>query len=172
MLRFYKVKTLNVSNATTKNPVRIRTVSIVFRFHTAQVSNPPNTTTRSSFNLRHGKTQSYHAYNTKMNLHIPFRFHLTPNCSLPISHQIFCQILYQVALHNRQRACIVGSFALKQLMTQMNRTSFNHNDVDVFTTLYFTEEDMNILERKFEQNCTEHFFLSTKSWSHGTGLTK
>jgi hypothetical protein len=47
-------------------------------------------------------------------------------------------------------------------MKEMNQTAFTHNDVDIFTTLYFTDENMRMLEHKFEQNCTKHYFFIDK----------
>jgi len=93
-----------------------------------------------------------------MIIHVPFRFELIQGYPLPIAHQVLCQIIYQLALHNDNRACIAGSHALQQVMKEMGRTTFRSNDVDVFTTLYFTPENMRSLERKFEKQCTNHFF--------------
>jgi hypothetical protein len=47
-------------------------------------------------------------------------------------------------------------------MKEMGRTTFRSNDVDVFTTLYFSAEDMKSLEWKFEEQCTNYFFVVNK----------
>jgi hypothetical protein len=97
-----------------------------------------------------------------MIIHIPFHFQLIQSYPLPVAHQKLCQMIYQLALHNDERACIAGSHALQQVMKEMGRATFRSNDVDVFTTLYFTAEDMKILERKFEEQCRDYFFCVDK----------
>jgi hypothetical protein len=97
-----------------------------------------------------------------MIIHIPFHFQLIQSYPLPVAHQKLCQMIYQLALHNDERACIAGSHALQQVMKEMGRATFRSNDVDVFTTLYFAAEDMKILERKFEEQCRDYFFCVDK----------
>ena len=90
-----------------------------------------------------------------MIIHIPFRFRLVPGYSLSMAHQKLCQMIYQLALRNDERACIAGSYALQQITKDMGRSTFESNDVDVFTTLYFSVEDMIIFEHKFDELCDD-----------------
>ena len=73
-----------------------------------------------------------------------------------------CQMIYQLALRNNERACIAGSHALQQVMNELGRTSFKSNDVDIFTSLYFDDEDIKILEHKFQELCSDHMFIVDK----------
>ena len=97
-----------------------------------------------------------------MKVHIPFQFRIVQGHSLPIQHQILCQIIYQIALANDKRACIAGSYALDMIMKEMGRNSFRPNDVDIFTTLYFTEEDYDKIKRKFSKECTNYLLCFDK----------
>jgi hypothetical protein len=97
-----------------------------------------------------------------MKVHIPFRFCISEGHPLPKQHQILCQIIYQIALANDERACIAGSHALEMIMKEMGRNSFTPNDVDIFTTLYFTDEDYDKIKRKFSKECKNHFLFFDK----------
>jgi hypothetical protein len=94
-----------------------------------------------------------------MIIHIPFRFRLVQEYSLSTAHQKLCQMIYQLALRNDERACIAGSYALQQITKDIGRTTFESNDVDVFTTLYFSVEDMIIFERKFDALCDDSYII-------------
>jgi hypothetical protein len=71
-------------------------------------------------------------------------------------------MIYQLALRNNERACIAGLHALQQVMSKLGRTSFKSNDVDIFTSLYFDDKNIKILEQKFQQLCSDHLFMIDK----------
>jgi hypothetical protein len=94
-----------------------------------------------------------------MIIQIPFCFCLVLGYSLSVAHQKLCQMIYQLALRNDKRARIAGSYALQQVMKDMGQTTFESNDIDVFTTLYFSVEDMVIFERKFDELCDDSYII-------------
>ena len=97
-----------------------------------------------------------------MNLHVPFHFRVYPSSSLPKLHQVLCQMLYQTALQNNKRACIAGLYALELVIKQMGRTSFHSNDINIFTTLYLSKEDLEKIETKFSQVFNDHICFTDK----------
>jgi hypothetical protein len=105
-----------------------------------------------------------------MIIHIPYRFQISEGYSLPKSHQMLCQMIYQLALRNNERACIAGSHALQQVMSELGRTSFKSNDVDIFTSLYFDDENIKILEHKFQQLCSDHLVMTNKLLESRSGV--
>jgi predicted DNA-binding transcriptional regulator len=71
-------------------------------------------------------------------------------------------MIYQLALRNNERACIAGLHVLQQVMSKLGWMSFKSNDIDIFTSLYFDDENIKILKHKFQQLCSDHLFMIDK----------
>ena len=61
--------------------------------------------------------------------------------------QYICQAVNQIAIENKELACIAGSFPLVQLLRQNSLPTFFPGDIDIFTTANLTiKEIAKILE--------------------------
>jgi hypothetical protein len=82
-------------------------------------------------------------------------FTYDPRSSLRKDEQYLCQAIHQIAETNGELTCIAGSFPLTEILHQKGLPGFTSHDVNIFTTIKLTDQDINKLVRIVEKHTTD-----------------
>ena len=93
-----------------------------------------------------------------------FTFAYDPRSSLREEEQYLCQVVHKIAEANGELMCIAGSFPLTEILHQKGLPTFVSNDVDIFTTLEFKDQDANKIVHILEK----HMKRSVIKWYNNT----
>ena len=87
-----------------------------------------------------------------------------PRSSLGKDEQYLCQIIHQIAQINEELTCIAGSFPLTEILHQKGLPVFTSNDVNIFTTLELTDQDIKQTVRIIKRHAKD----SVIEWYNNT----